>query len=129
MSHSSVIIVGNRLVESDRNALQHQVCKGTNENSAIKVIVLSWGGGLVDAKMPAAEARKWGAPPALVFVLQVVEDVGHVVVAIATTGIIILNHCLSKIHTNQCPVVSPDVHWNKRQSQVEEVSTGAVVPL
>ena len=85
--------MGIRLVEFDGLPLQHQVCKSANEDSAIKGVVLLGRGGLVDAKTPAAGGREWkgGAPPSLVFVLQIMENVIHVRLAIASTGVIILD--------------------------------------
>ena len=82
-----------RLVECDGLPLQRQICKGTNENPAVSCVVLSGRGGLVDAKTPTAGGRgwQWGAPPALVFVLQIVQDVIHVFLTITTTGVITLD--------------------------------------
>ena len=46
----------------------------------------------------------------------------------SAAGIKILDGGLLEGHTDQCPVVVVDVHWNQQQSQVEEVSTWTVVP-
>ena len=61
-------------------------------------------------------------------VLQIVEDVFHVILAVASTGVKILNCGLLEGHTDQRPMVAVDVHWDQQQSQVEEVSTWTVVP-
>jgi hypothetical protein len=56
------------------------------------------------------------------------QDVIQVLQTIVATGIKILDGGFLEGHTDQCPVVVVDVHWDQQQSQVEEVSTWTVVP-